>query len=91
MELRANKCNWHTPFFFLAVLGLHCYTWVFSSCDLQALQHKLSSCVPWAPLPLDTCNLPGPGNEPVSPELSGEFLSTIPPGKSLFLNINNNG
>ena len=27
-------------------------------------------------------NLPGPGIEPVSPELEGGFLSTAPPGKS---------
>ena len=27
-------------------------------------------------------NLPGPGIEPVSPDLKGRFLSTVPPGKS---------
>ena len=29
-----------------------------------------------------TQNLPGPGIEPMSPELAGRFLSTVPPGKS---------
>ena len=28
-------------------------------------------------------DLPGPGLEPVSPELAGGFLTTEPPGKSL--------
>ena len=26
-------------------------------------------------------DLPGPGIEPVSPELAGGFLTTVPPGK----------
>ena len=31
-------------------------------------------------------DLPGPGLEPVSPALAGEFLTTVPPGKpSLFI------
>ena len=29
-------------------------------------------------------DLPGPGNEPVSPALAGRFLSTAPPGKPSF-------
>ena len=29
-------------------------------------------------------DLPGPGLEPVSPALAGGFLTTAPPGKSLF-------
>ena len=28
-------------------------------------------------------DLPGPGIEPVSPALAGEFLTTVPPGKTL--------
>ena len=28
-------------------------------------------------------DLPEPGLEPLSPELAGGFLSTVPPGKSL--------
>ena len=30
-------------------------------------------------------DLPGPGLEPVSPALSGRFLTTAPPGKPLLL------
>ena len=30
-------------------------------------------------------DLPGPGHEPVSPALAGRFLTTVPPGKPLFL------
>ena len=30
-------------------------------------------------------DLPRPGLEPVSPALAGRFLTTVPPGKSLFL------
>ena len=36
-------------------------------------------------------DLPGPGLKPVSPELAGGFLTTVPPGKSqqvLFLDMN---
>ena len=29
------------------------------------------------------CDLPGPGTEPVSPELAGGFFTTEPPGKPL--------
>ena len=29
-------------------------------------------------------DLPGPGMEPVSPELAGGFFNTEPPGKSYF-------
>ena len=41
-------------------------------------------------LPCGTWNLPGPGMEPVSPVLAGTFLTTGPPGKSLFSYIDNN-
>ena len=30
-------------------------------------------------------DLPGPGLEPVSPALAGGFLTTVPPGKSLTI------
>ena len=30
-------------------------------------------------------DLPGPGLEPVSPELAGGFLTTAPPGSPLIL------
>ena len=29
-------------------------------------------------------NLPGPGLKPVSPALTGRFLTTVPPGKSVW-------
>ena len=35
-------------------------------------------------------DLPGPGLEPVSPALAGEFLTTAPPGKPLQFNFNLN-
>ena len=34
-------------------------------------------------MPCGTWNLPGPGIEPVSPELAGRFLITGPSGKFL--------
>ena len=34
---------------------------------------------------LSMCNLPGSGIEPMSPALAGEFFTTEPPGKPLFL------
>ena len=32
-------------------------------------------------------DLPGPGLEPVSPALAGGFLTTVPPGKPLKVNV----
>ena len=56
-----------------------------SSCGLQALEHRLSSCDAWAYLLCGMWDLPGPGLKPVSPALAGRFLTTVPPGKSLNL------
>ena len=56
-----------------------------SSCGLWGLERRLSSCGTWASLLHDMWDLPGPGIEPVSPALAGGFLTTVPPGKSLFL------
>ena len=53
-----------------------------SSCGSWALEHRLSSCGAWASLLRSMWDLPGPGTEPVSPELAGRFLTTVPPGKS---------
>ena len=53
-----------------------------SSCGLWAVECRLSSCGTWAQLLCGMWDLPGPGLEPVSPELSGRFLTTAPPGKS---------
>ena len=43
-----------------------------------------SSCGTWALLLRSMWDLRGPGFEPVSPALAGGFLTTAPPGKSLF-------
>ena len=56
----------------------------FSSCGLQALEHRLSSCGTWAQLLRGMWDLPGAGLEPVSPALARGFLTTAPPGKSLY-------
>ena len=48
------------------------------SCDWKALEHGISSCGASAQLLQSTWNLPGPGIEPVAPELAGGFS----PGKS---------
>ena len=56
-----------------------------SSCGLQALEHRLSSCGARASLLCGMWDLPGPGLEPVSPALAGGFLTTVPPGKSLVV------
>ena len=54
----------------------------FSSCGLQALERRLSSWGARASLLRGVWDLPGPGLEPVSPELAGGFLTTAPPGKT---------
>ena len=45
----------------------------------MVLAHRLSCPV--------ACEIPGPGIEPVSPALAGEFLTTGPPGKSRLLSF----
>ena len=54
-----------------------------SSCDLWALERRLSNCGAQAELLHSMWDLPGPGLEPVSPALAGRFLTTAPPGKPL--------
>ena len=56
-----------------------------SSCGSRALEHRLSSCGTRAQLLRGVWDLPGPGLEPVSPALTGGFLTTAPPGKPQFL------
>ena len=53
-----------------------------SSCGLQVLERRLSSCGAWDKLLRGMWDLSGPGLEPISPELAGRFLTTAPPGKS---------
>ena len=45
---------------------------------------KLSSCGSWAQLPLAMWDPPRPGIEPISPALSGRFLTSGPPGSPDF-------
>ena len=52
-----------------------------SSYVWRALERRLSSCGPWAQLLHCMWDLPRPGLEPVSPALTGRFLTTEPPGK----------
>ena len=63
----------------------------FSSCNSQALEHRLKSCGSWAWLLCGMWDLPEPGIEPASPTLAGRFFTTESPGKPLlflFLKIN---
>ena len=53
-----------------------------SSCDLRALERRLSSCGARTKLLHGMWDLPGPGIEPMSPALAGGFLTIAPPGKS---------
>ena len=53
-----------------------------SGCGSRALESRLSSCGAWAQLLCGMWDLPGPGIEPVSPALTGRFLTTVPPRKS---------
>ena len=54
----------------------------FSSCSLWAPDCGLRSCGSWAMLPLGMWDLPRPGTEPVSPVMTGGFLTTGSLGKS---------
>ena len=60
-----------------------------SSCGLWALEHRLSSCGTRASLLRGMWDLPRPGLEPVSLALAGRFLTTVPPGKPLYLDCFN--
>ena len=52
-----------------------------SSSGSLALELRLSSCGTWASLLCGMWDLPGPGLEPMSPALTGGFLTTAPPEK----------
>ena len=56
-----------------------------NSCNLQVLEHQLSSCGARAQLLRGMWDLPGSGIEPMSPALAGGFFTTEPPGKPLKL------
>ena len=50
--------------------------------------HRLSSCGSRAQLLRGMWDLPRPGHEPVSPALTGRFLTTAPPGKPPDSSVN---
>ena len=52
-----------------------------SSCDSQALGHRLGSCGPQTQLLHSMWGIPGSGTKLVSPALASEFFTTEPPGK----------
>ena len=54
-----------------------------SSCDLRALEHRLSSCGTRAQLLCSMWDRPRRGIKPMSPALAGGFSTTAPPGKPL--------
>ena len=54
-----------------------------------AVAHTLSSCGTLDSLLRGMWDLCGPGLEPVSPPLAGGFLTTVPPGKPLFVSFSN--
>ena len=53
----------------------------FISSGSGTLEHRLHRCGTWA---LRHMDLPGSGNEPVSPALAGGLFITEPPGKPSF-------
>ena len=55
----------------------------FSSCSLQALEHRLRSCDAQAQLLCGMWDLPGLGIRPMSPALAGGFFTIELPGKPL--------
>ena len=56
-----------------------------SSCGSQALEPRPCNCGTRVQLLCSMWDLPRPGIKPVSPALAGRFLSTVPPGKSIYL------
>ena len=73
----------------LVVANSHCGVWAshcdgFSCCELQVLGHTGTVLVVHGLSCPTACGilLPAPGIEPMSPALSGGFLTTQPPGKS---------
>ena len=55
-----------------------------SRCGSRDLERGLSSCGTRASLLRSMWDLPGPGIEPMPPALAGGFLTTVPPGKSIW-------
>ena len=59
-----------------------CGTWAVGARASVIVTRGLSSCGSRAQLLRGMWDLPGPGIEPMSSALAGEFLTTAPPGKS---------
>ena len=57
-----------------------CSMWL-SSCSSWAVEHRLSSCGPWAQSPLGMWDLPRSGVRFMSPATAGRFFTTEPPGE----------
>ena len=76
-----SSCGWWALEHRLSSRGSWALEHRLSSCGSWALEHRLSSCGTRAYLLRGMWDLPGPGLKPVSPALTGGFLSTAPPGK----------
>ena len=73
--------------FLVGVSGVYSLAMVLGLLIMVAsliVEHRLSNSGTGSLLLRGMWDLPGPGTEPVSPELAGRFLSTVPPGESLF-------
>ena len=55
-----------------------------SSCDSQTPEHRVNSCATQVWLLHSMWDLPRPGIELVSPQLAGEFFTTVPLEKLCF-------
>ena len=53
-------------------------------CSTGFRRAGFSGCGTQAYLLCGLWDLPGPGIEPMSPAMAGGFLSTVPPGKSIY-------
>ena len=66
-------------------MGFNSCSMFLNSCGLWVLEYGLSNCGAWTWLLCSMWNLPGPGIKSVSPALASGFLSSVPPGKCLFV------
>ena len=68
----------------LIAVASRCGAWALGARASVVVARGLSSCGARALLLHGMWDLPGPGIKPVSPALAGGFLTTVPPGKSLY-------
>ena len=64
-----------------------CRSWALGVWASVVVACGLSSCGSRASLLCSMWDRPGPGLEPMSPALAGGFLTTVPPGKPLKVNL----